>query len=209
MKIKVCGNKYKENIDQVAGLKPDCMGFIFYEPSKRYVTEEFQMPVLPPGIKKAGVFVNANADYIIDKISKHNLDCIQLHGDEPPYFCRQMQRITCIIKAFGIDDKFDFQSLEAYKESCNYFLFDTKTAEHGGSGQQFDWKLLKKYKQQVPFFLSGGLDLEAPKKMIALTEQYPMLHGIDVNSRFEISPGVKDINKLKELIQLVRHDNNK
>jgi phosphoribosylanthranilate isomerase len=204
MKIKVCGNKYKDNIEQVAKLKPDFMGFIFYEPSKRYVTEEFRMPALPAEIKKTGVFVNADADFIIDKINAHNLDCIQLHGDEPPYFCRQMQRITCIIKAFGIDDKFDFPLLDAYKDSCNYFLFDTKTPEHGGSGQQFNWELLKKYKQQVPFFLSGGLDLEAAKKILEMTHEYPLLHGIDVNSRFETSPGLKDIDKLRQLMHIIR-----
>lgn len=204
MKIKVCGNKYKDNIEQVGKLRPDSMGFIFYEPSKRYVTEEFQMPALSPEIKKAGVFVNADADFIIDKINRYNLDCIQLHGDEPPYFCRQMQRITCIIKAFGIDDKFDFHSLDAYKDSCNYFLFDSKTPEHGGSGKQFNWELLKKYKQQVPFFLSGGLDLEAAKMMLTMTAQYPLLYGIDVNSKFETSPGLKDIDKLKQLIQTIR-----
>jgi phosphoribosylanthranilate isomerase len=204
MKIKVCGNKYKDNIEQVAQLRPDSMGFIFYEPSKRYVTEEFQIPAISSEIKKVGVFVNADADFIIDKINRHNLDCIQLHGEEPPYFCRQMQRITCIIKAFGIDDKFDFQSLEVYKDSCNYFLFDSKTSEWGGSGQQFNWELLKKYKQQVPFFLSGGLDLEAAKTMLAMAEQYPLLYGIDVNSKFETSPGLKDIDKLRQLIKTVR-----
>jgi phosphoribosylanthranilate isomerase len=204
MKIKVCGNKYKENIEQVAQLRPDSMGFIFYEPSKRYVTEEFQMPALPAGIKKTGVFVNADADFIIDKINTHNLDCIQLHGDEPPYFCRQMQRITCIIKAFGIDDKFDFQSLDKYKDSCNYFLFDTKTTERGGSGQQFNWDQLKKYNLQTPFFLSGGLDLEAAKKIVTMTEEYPLLYGMDVNSKFETSPGLKDIPQLKQLMQLIR-----
>lgn len=207
MKIKVCGNKYKDNIEKVAELRPDSMGFIFYEPSKRYVMEEFQLPNLHPEIKKAGVFVNADADFIIDKINRHNLDCIQLHGDEPPYFCRQMQRITCIIKAFGIDDQFDFQSLEAYKDSCNYFLFDTKTSERGGSGEQFNWELLKKYNQQVPFFLSGGLDVEAAKTVLAMKAEFPLLHGIDVNSKFEISPGIKDIEKLKELMRLVRHNN--
>lgn len=205
MKIKVCGMKYKENIEQVAELKPDYMGFIFYVPSKRYVTEEFQIPALPPEIKKVGVFVDADADVIIDKINNYDLDCIQLHGSEPPYFCRQMQRITCIIKAFGIDEQFDFQMLEAYKETCNYFLFDTKTPEHGGSGVQFNRELLKNYHYDVPFFLSGGLDLESGKEMLEFARKDSRFHGIDVNSRFEISPGQKDVTKLKELINSVRN----
>lgn len=201
MKIKVCGMKYKENIEQVIALKPDYLGFIFYPSSRRYVTEEFQLPAIPPEIRKVGVFVNTNADDIIDKINRFNLDCIQLHGSEPPYFCRQMQRITCIIKAFGLDESFDFHSLEVYKGTCDYFLFDTKTTEHGGSGQQFNWQLLKKYSGTVPFFLSGGLDLRDLEKIKELEQQYPLLHAIDVNSRFEISPGIKDIEKLNELIQ--------
>lgn len=205
MKVKVCGMKYKENIEQVADLKPDYMGFIFYAPSKRYVTEEFSLPVLPPEIQKVGVFVNANADDIIDKINKYNLDCIQLHGSEPPYFCRQMQRITCIIKAFGIDENFDFQVLETYKGTCNYFLFDTKTVEHGGSGQQFNWELLKKYTGDVPFFLSGGLDLEDVKELKELEREQSQLYAIDVNSRFEVRPGLKDIDKLTELIQQIKN----
>ena len=204
MKTKICGMKYKENMEQVAELKPDYMGFIFYAPSKRYVSGDAQIPVLPPEIKKVGVFVNADADDIIDKISRYSLDCIQLHGSEPPYFCRQMQRITCIIKAFGIDEHFDFHVLDAYKDTCNYFLFDTKTKEHGGSGQQFNWKLLENYQGTVPFFLSGGLDLEAVKEIKALEEKNPLLHGIDVNSKFEISPGLKDIDKLQQLINEIR-----
>jgi phosphoribosylanthranilate isomerase len=205
MKIKICGMKYPENIEQVLNLRPDYMGFIFYPPSKRYVTEEFQMPAIPPEIKKVGVFVDANADDIIDKINRYNLDCIQLHGSEPPYFCRQMQRITCIIKAFGIDENFDFQNLEAYKGTCDYFLFDTKTPEHGGSGKQFDWQLLKKYLGNIPFFLSGGLDLRDVKEIRNLAQEYPLFHAIDVNSRFETSPGLKDMDKLNEFTQQLRN----
>lgn len=206
MKIKVCGMKYKENIEQIADLKPDYMGFIFYTPSKRYVTEEFFLPALPPEIRKVGVFVDANADDIIDKINNYNLDCIQLHGSEPPYFCRQMQRITCIIKAFGIDESFDFQQLEAYKDACDYFLFDTKTSGHGGSGQQFNWQLLRKYTGNVPFFLSGGLDLRDVKEIKQLSQDHHLLYAIDVNSRFEISPGLKDVDKLNELFHQLRNN---
>lgn len=196
--------KYKENIEQVADLKPDYMGFIFYSSSKRSVMEDFQLPPLPPEIKKVGVFVNADADDIIDKINQHNLDCIQLHGSEPPYFCRQMQRITCIIKAFGIDEHFDFQLLEAYKDTCNYFLFDTKTREYGGSGQQFNWQLLENYQYDVPFFLSGGLDISIVKEIKELAHKTPLLHAIDVNSKFEISPGLKDTDKLEKLVNEIR-----
>lgn len=196
--------KYKENMEQVAELKPDYMGFIFYAPSKRYVTTDFQIPSLPPEIKKVGVFVDADADYIIDKINTHNLDCIQLHGSEPPYFCRQMQRITCIIKAFGVDEHFDFHLLEPYKDTCDYFLFDTKTKEHGGSGQQFNWELLKNYPYTVPFFLSGGIDDQSSSQLKKFAANNPLLHAIDVNSKFEQEPGLKDIHKLKQFINEIR-----
>lgn len=196
--------KYKENIEQVGELLPDYMGFIFYDQSKRYVTEEFELPLIPSEIKKIGVFVNADADYIIEKINKYNLEGIQLHGEEPPYFCRQMKRITTIIKAFGIDEQFDFKTLEAYKDSCNFFLFDTKTAQHGGSGQQFSWSLLQKYSYAVPFFISGGIDLELMKKMDELAALYPSFYGVDVNSKFEDSPALKDIGKLKILMDLYK-----
>lgn len=205
MKIKVCGMKYRENMDQVAELKPDYMGFIFYAPSKRDVSNELQLPDLPSEISKVGVFVNAGADFIIDKISTHNLHCIQLHGTEPPFFCRQMKRITCIIKAFGIDEQFDFNKLKEYEDCCDYFLFDTKTPEHGGSGKQFNWDLLASYTATVPFFLSGGLDLEAAVKVKELIEKYPLLYGIDVNSKFEKSPGLKDVDQLRQLMQCIRN----
>lgn len=197
--------KYKENIEQVADLKPDYMGFIFYAPSKRCVSDDLQLPEIHAEIKKVGVFVNAEADFIIDKVSAHNLHCIQLHGTEPPFFCRQMKRITCIIKAFGIDEQFDFDKLKNYEDCCDYFLFDTKTPEHGGSGQQFNWDLLNKYKFNTPFFLSGGLDLHAANKIKEMASKYPLLYGIDVNSKFELSPGLKDVDQLEKLMQFMRN----
>jgi phosphoribosylanthranilate isomerase len=206
MKVKVCGMKYKENVEQIIELKPDYIGFIFYPASKRYITEDIELPSIPSDIKKVGVFVNSNADDIIDKVNRYSLDCIQLHGSEPPYFCRQMKRITCIIKAFGIDQDFDFQILGPYKGACDYFLFDTKTAGHGGSGEQFNWQLLKKYNGNIPFFLSGGLDLRDVEQIKELSKALPSLYGIDVNSRFEISPGFKDRHKLNELIQQIRNE---
>ncbi|HET6225728.1 MAG TPA: phosphoribosylanthranilate isomerase [Bacteroidia bacterium] len=197
--------KYKENVEQVAELKPDYMGFIFYAHSKRNVSNELQLLDLPAEIEKVGVFVNADADFIIDKISTHNLNCIQLHGNEPPFFCRQMKRITSIIKAFGVDEHFDFNTLKDYEDCCDYFLFDTKTPEHGGSGRQFNWDLLDNYSAALPFFISGGLDLEAAGKTKELAKKYPRLYAIDVNSKFEKSPGLKDVDQLRQLMHLIRN----
>ena len=199
MLLKVCGLKYKENIQEVASLKPDLMGFIFYPQSKRFVGEDFKMPLISSEIKKAGVFVNAKADYIIEKVDKYELDYIQLHGSESADFCEVMSHLVKVIKAFGVDGQFDLKTTEKYKDSCSYFLFDTKTVQHGGSGKQFDWSILEKYDNKIPFFLSGGIGLE---EIEILKTGKLKIAGVDVNSKFETEPGIKDVNKLKELIVL-------
>ncbi|MGZ4034723.1 MAG: phosphoribosylanthranilate isomerase [Bacteroidia bacterium] len=196
MFLKICGLKHKENIEQVAALKPDFMGFIFYPESKRFVGEYFRMPEIFPEIKKVGVFVNAKAGYIIEKIDEYNLDLIQLHGNESASFCEVMSHIVKVIKAFGIDENFDFNILENYKGSCDYFLFDTKTEGHGGSGKQFDWKFLENYKSDVPFFLSGGIGLKEIEDVQNLKLK---VAGIDVNSKFETEPGIKNIKELEKI----------
>jgi phosphoribosylanthranilate isomerase len=201
MKLKVCGLKYKENIEQVAALQPDYIGFIFYNKSKRFVGEDFQMPVISPEIKKTGVFVNASLEYVKAKVEQYKLDMVQLHGDETPGYCEQMRCFVKVMKAFGIDEHFDFKVLESYKNYCDYFLFDTKTSEYGGSGKQFNWDVLKKYDNSVPFFLSGGIGLEDISNS---KFQIPNLAAIDVNSRFEIEPGLKDIEKLKHLTKSLK-----
>ena len=196
MQFKVCGLKYTENIKQVAALSPDYMGFIFYSQSKRFVGDDFKIPVISPRIKKVGVFVDQKADYIIEKTDKYGLDYIQLHGNESASFCEVMSHLVKVIKAFGIDENFNFNLLENYKSSCDYFLFDTKTNEFGGSGKQFDWGILKNYTCDVPLFLSGGIGLEEVEK---LRIKEFKIHAIDVNSRFETEPGLKDIKKLEKL----------
>lgn len=196
MLLKVCGLKDPENIKQVAALKPDYMGFIFYPQSKRFVGDDFVMPTISPDIKKVGVFVNANSRYIIDKVDEYKLDLIQLHGDEKPEFCEVLNHIVPVIKAFGVDETFDFEKLVSYKTKCTYFLFDTKTMEYGGSGKQFDWNLLGKYNNSVPYFLSGGIGFEEIEKV---QSSKCKVYGTDVNSMFEIEPGIKDIEKLKKI----------
>ena len=199
MKLKICGLKDPENIKEVAKLKPAYMGFIFYEGSKRFVGENFVMPEFSSEIKKTGVFVNAGAGYIIDKIDEYQLDAVQLHGNETPQFCEVFSHFTEVIKAFGMDEDFDFETLVAYKNTCHYFLFDTKTTEHGGSGRIFDRKILVKYKLDVPFFLSGGIGLEEMKELGIINYELKIF-GVDVNSKFETRPGMKDIERLKKII---------
>jgi len=194
-----------DNIAALSALQPDYMGFIFWAPSSRYVSEA--TPVLDKSIKKTGVFVDASVDYIQSSISTHQLQAIQLHGEETPSYCQLVQGFGVeVIKAFSVKDAFDFSMLEAYENSCDFFLFDTKGALPGGNGYTFDWSLLKEYPSQKPFFLSGGIGLENTQGIKELLNTDLPLYAIDVNSKFELAPGLKKIkditqfkNKLYEL----------
>lgn len=201
-KIKVCGMKIAGNIREVASLSPDYLGFIFYAPSARYASDvdPAVLRELPAGIKKTGVFVNAEAEDIKVQVEKLGLDAVQLHGAESPSFCREIQMLNVeVIKAFGVDADFDFGTLSAYEDSVDYFLFDTRTPAHGGSGKLFDWNLLQKNKSTKPFFLSGGIDIDQIDDIRQIRDS--RLYAIDVNSKFETSPGVKDYTKLKALFK--------
>ena len=194
MKLKICGMKNPQNIIEVAALLPDFMGFIFWEKSPRFFTGT--LPELPKSIKKVGVFVDATLEEIQFEISKHDLDLIQLHGNESPIFCRQLQEQNIpVIKAFAIDAHFDLEWLSPYEHVTDYYLFDTKGPNPGGNGQQFDWNILKDYKSQKPVFLSGGIDIES---MEALKNLHFPLFAIDVNSRFETDPGLKSTSLLHQ-----------
>ncbi len=195
-KIKICGMKYSENIVEVASLQPDFLGFIFYEKSKRYF--DGIIPNLPKSIKKVGVFVNENIDVILKKVSQHQLNFVQLHGNESPNFCAELHdKNIKIIKAFAVDDDFDFEQLIDYEVSCVYFLFDTKGKNPGGNGIVFNWDILNKYKSKKPLFLSGGIGEEEIK---IINETTLPIFAIDINSKFEIEPGFKNIEKLKKII---------
>lgn len=214
MKIKVCGMRDKENIIGLSELKPDYMGLIFYPQSKRFADkpDKETLDTLPESIKLTGVFVNAEINEIIQKINQYDLDAVQLHGAESVEFCAELQnelkksvhgkRIE-LFKAFGMSPDFDFKVLEAYQNVCDFFLFDTKTTEHGGSGMTFDWGLLAKYQGPKPFFLSGGLNPENISGISKFGGKY--LYGVDLNSRFEIEPGLKDLGSLKQVFKLLRN----
>ena len=199
VKLKVCGMKYPENIAEVWAIKPDYMGFIFYEASKRYI--DALAPELVKGldgVKKVGVFVNASLEQVQAAVEAYGLDLVQLHGAEDVAFAAAVGAMGVeVMKAFGIGEDFDWQLLAAYEPVVQYFLFDTKTAAHGGSGQTFDWSLLENYRLQKPYFLSGGLSAENVK--LALASEDPRLFAIDVNSKFELRPGLKDVTLLKTI----------
>jgi phosphoribosylanthranilate isomerase len=207
MKIKVCGLRDPENIKAVAALQPDYVGFIFYGKTPRFAGD---LPVdvlaeIPAGINKVAVFVNETAENIRSVIDKYDFDFIQLHGNETPAFCKSLKDDAIIIKAFGIDKNFDFEQLKRYKNKADMFLFDTKTDIHGGSGETFDWSMLDKYDMDIPFFISGGLSPENIEDAMSIT--HPAFYGVDLNSKFEVSPGLKDIDKLKTAFSLKQNIN--
>lgn len=204
--------KYQDNINHVAALQPDYLGFIFYEKSSRFFNRE--IPKLPESIKKIGVFVNASIEDILEKVNKYDLQAIQLHGHESPEFCNKLS-LGChaeldsasnaveIIKVFSIKDEFNFEVLKPYEEVCDYYLFDTKGKLPGGNGYTFDWSLLNNYPSNKPFFLSGGIGLDQIEniKQFQKSEASKYCYAIDVNSRFEIEAGLKNIGLLKEFKQ--------
>ena len=193
--------KFLENINEIALLKPDYMGFIFYEKSARNF--ENTIPILPNFIKKVGVFVNASLEEIVEKVTKYQLDLVQLHGDESPEFCHLLQLNKFkVIKAFSIDNQFIFSRLNNYINFCDYFLFDTKGTNYGGNGITFDWSVLENYHLDKPYFLSGGIGIENIKKVKSFSEKDYAKNciAIDCNSKLEISTGLKSIEKTKQLI---------
>jgi phosphoribosylanthranilate isomerase len=204
MKVKICGMKYPDNILEVSSLLPDYMGFIFWEKSSRYF--DGTIPALPGSIKKVGVFVNETLPIIIQKVLKHDLQVVQLHGKESVDFCQelrsQLPKGIEIIKVFSIQDEFDFSVLKPFEEFCDYFLFDTKGKLPGGNGTTFDWTVLKKYPSTKPFFLSGGIGLEELEAVQEITKTNLPVYAIDVNSKFEIEPGLKKINDVRILCEL-------
>jgi phosphoribosylanthranilate isomerase len=207
LKIKVCGMKFHENIMQLVDLKPDYIGFIFYKASKRFVGENFnfsEIKNIPPEIKKVGVFVNSSKNYIFEQKEKYKLDFIQLHGNESPEFCNELSKYGLhLIKAFQIDNEFDLSMCKSFESSVQFFLFDTKTSNFGGSGQNFDWNLLEKYNLDTKFMLSGGIGLGNIEKIN--TFKHKKLFAIDLNSQFELEPAKKDIEKLKIFFQKVKN----
>lgn len=205
LKLKICGMNL--NTSEVAALYPDYLGFIFWENSKRNYTEKFE--AIPHQIKKVGVFVNATMEEIIDKIETFGLVAVQLHGEESPEYCQKLKEKAKnieIIKVFSVLNEFDFSILEPYEKVCDFYLFDTKGKLPGGNGFTFDWSILKKYPSTKPYFLSGGIGLEEVNELKSFSEipASKYCHAIDVNSKFELAPGLKDIEKLKKIKEVLK-----
>lgn len=207
LKLKVCGMKDSANITALIELQPDFVGFIFYEKSSRFVGDDLDIDLLksfPRNMKKVGVFVNASPDTILKTVKKYDLSYVQLHGSETPDFCKTLKmRGINIIKAFSVDASFNFSMINNYKPHTDFFLFDAKGDHPGGNGVAFDWTMLRNYDNDKPFFLSGGISLENVEQ---ITNDLAGLkiYGIDVNSKFETAPGLKDIEMLRNLTNILR-----
>jgi phosphoribosylanthranilate isomerase len=191
-------------------LKPDYMGFIFYTHSPRYAGElnHAVFASLFPDTLSVGVFVNETIDHVVETAEYYKLNALQLHGNESPDYCAALKtKYQCeLIKAFGIVSADDFANMSAYEQVCDYFLFDSKTMLYGGSGKQFDHSLLANYTGQKPFFMSGGITLDVAAAI--RDNRHELCIGIDVNSGFEISPGLKDVARVKQLLNLFNQTQN-
>lgn len=204
LKIKICGMKHLENIQEVAALKPDYLGFIFYPKSPRNFEEI--IPEISEDIKKTGVFVDAEINFVINKVNTYNFSAVQLHGSETADYCLKLKQLLPeleIFKVFGIKDSFDFSALEAYEGIIDYFLFDTKGKEKGGNGYTFDWSVLKQYKSKTPIILSGGIGAQELNKIEQILKTDLPIYALDLNSKFETEPGVKDASLLNDFLKKV------
>ncbi|MGE9312710.1 phosphoribosylanthranilate isomerase [Niabella sp. CJ426] len=202
-RIKVCGMTSMQQVEELAALGIDYAGFIFYEKSPRFVGNKIAAADLKAltGIQKVGVFVNETIEKILHAVACYGLDAVQLHGDEAPELCMALSAETTVIKAFRVKgDENLTELLIPYEDCADYFLFDTKAQEYGGTGKKFDWSVLERSSINKPYFLSGGIgvdDAVQVKEFISANHVF----SLDVNSKFEIMPGVKDMEQVRRFIQ--------
>ena len=199
MIIKVCGMRDTRNIGEVDDLCPQWMGFIFWPKSSRFVSQK--PDCMPAYAQRVGVFVDENVERVKQTAADFSLGIIQLHGKEPPEYADGLRKWK-VVKAFNIAAADDLEQTRRYEGHADYFLFDTKAQLAGGNGLKFDWDVLRKYQGHTPFLLSGGIGPDDAERVKAF--QHPRCAGIDLNSRFETAPGLKDVNKLREFIKKIR-----
>jgi phosphoribosylanthranilate isomerase len=211
MKLKVCGMTSFEQLQKLDQLGVDFAGLIFYKNSKRFVGNKLsdqKSEIRNLKIKKIGVFVNAEIDTLKKEVNEYGLTYVQLHGDESAEFCRRVKDFVHVIKVIRINDQSDLEKeLTVFEEACDYLLFDTDSKQYGGTGKQFNWNRLIQSDVKKPFFLSGGIGLEDVDKVKSF--HHGMLYAIDVNSRFETSPGIKNLEQVEvflEGIKLTKED---
>ena len=210
MLIKVCGLNNPNNIFALSKLNINFMGFIFYQNSVRYFNNALSFDEarqLPKNIKKVGVFVNEPIYDVLNAVEHFDLDVVQLHGNETVDYCKELMSYAKIIKVFPIGDSLPTQTLKGFKNVCDYFLFDTATKHYGGSGKTFNWQLLNTAAIDKPFFISGGINPQNYNDVKKLSIKN--LVGLDLNSRFELSPGIKDIEKINLTINKIYENREK
>lgn len=204
MEIKICGMRELENVHQlVEDVRPDWMGLIFYSKSPRFVPDESGLALSNLPISKVGVFVNESEAEILRKVELFGLQAIQLHGQESIEFVERLSKKISleIWKVISVKEEIEWKSLQGYLPFVSKFLFDTASPKHGGTGRKFDWSILETYPFDKGFLLSGGIDENSWNEITAFASQNPLMQGVDLNSKFEDSPGLKNIEKLKNFIQ--------
>jgi phosphoribosylanthranilate isomerase len=212
MQIKVCGLRQNEDIAAIASIGVDYIGLIFYPPSARYaagVTDPGMMDILVrsyPKLKRVGVFVDADEDEVRITAEKYQLNALQFHGDEDPEYCEQFMEKFEVIKAFSIGNKTDFGREENFNGACHRFLFDAKGALYGGNGTGWDWSMLYNYSGRTPFIVSGGIGPNDVNKLGGI--RHALFTGIDINSRFEKYPGVKNVEAVKSFVTIIKAGKN-
>jgi len=206
MKIKICGLTKFNNMEELVGLNPDFMGLIFYKQSPRYIYNSNHIEQIQKfkSVSKVGVFVNEDLSIVKEKIIEFNLNFIQLHGDEDIEYIKNIPKNVGIIKAIKIKNREDISSASLYKNNCDFILFDTATINMGGSGTKFNWEWLNDYNQETPFLLAGGISLNDIEEIIELKKRNKKFAGVDLNSKFEIQAGIKNIENLKQFISCIR-----
>lgn len=206
MLVKVCGMREPKNIEKVAQLGVDMMGFIFYPKSPRFASQSVDRTAADKDVCRVGVFVNESVELISDKIQLFDLNAVQLHGNESRELCEQLHEqngLLKVIKAISVSTAGDILKYKEYVGAVDYFLFDTKCKTVGGSGQQFDWQVLENYDGDVPFILSGGIGPEDVERIRNF--HHPKCIGIDLNSKFEMEPGLKDVEMLKTFLENIEN----
>jgi phosphoribosylanthranilate isomerase len=206
MKLKVCGMREPDNIRQLVGqIQPDWMGLIFHPASPRYVDSIAAEQIREIKVSKVGVFVNAVVSEIEEKIQDFGLSTLQLHGGETVDIVSEIKEKTGleIFKVFSVDEHIRWDSMEAFLPYVDYFLFDTFTKSYGGSGKTFNWQLLQDYPFDKPFLLSGGINIDHIDAILNLKSSVSQMAGVDINSKFEIKPGLKDVNIISEFKKMI------
>jgi phosphoribosylanthranilate isomerase len=205
-RIKVCGMTLPEQLVELEDLQLAFAGFIFYPKSPRYVFKHMTTSQIKKikGINKVGVFVNAPMDEVLHIVDECGLHMVQLHGDETPLYCEKLSNYISVVKAFRLseNDAVDWL-IRPYMDSCDMFMFDTMGAGYGGTGKKFDWSQLKNIVVGKPFFLSGGIEPGDEDKLREFMNEpvAQALFAIDINSKFEISAGIKDMEKIKQFVE--------